>query len=101
MLITYRRTGGGFLLIMLAAALVAATTLAIVVGATLLIVAVAIGAVALLARAVLPASWRRRAQPAATPWPQETIEAQVVNSRVSSEGSSDERDLLHTGSDKG
>jgi hypothetical protein len=66
------------------------------VGATLLI-AVAIGAIALLARAVLPASWRRRMQPAATPWPQETIEAQVVTPR----GVADERDLLHTGSDKG
>lgn len=96
MLITYRRTGGGFSLIMLVAVLVA-TTLAIVVGATLLIVAVAVGAVVLLVRALLPTSWRRPAQPAATPWPQETIEATIVNPR----DSSDERDLLHLDSDKG
>ena len=44
MLITYRRTGGGFSLIMIAAALVA-TAIAVVVGATLLAVGVALGAV--------------------------------------------------------
>ena len=77
MLITYRRTGG-VSLIMLAAALVA-TTLTLVVGATLLIVAVAIGAVVLLVRALLPASWRRRTQPVERPWPQETIETTIVN----------------------
>jgi len=77
MLITYRRTGR-VSLIMLAAALVA-TTLTLVVGATLLIVAVAIGAVVLLVRALLPASWRRRTQPVERPWPQETIETTIVN----------------------
>jgi hypothetical protein len=98
MLITYRRTGGGFSLIMLVAVLVA-TTLAIVVGATLLIVAVAVGAVVLLTRALLllPTSWRRPAEPAATPWPQETIEATIVTPR----DSSDARDLLRLDSDKG
>ena len=77
MLITYRRTGG-VSLIMLAAALVA-TTLTLVVGATLLIVAVAIGAVVLVGRALLPASWRRRTPPVERPWPQETIETTIVN----------------------
>jgi hypothetical protein len=95
MLITYRRTGGGFLLLTLAAALVA-TVLAMAVGAALLIVAVAVGAVVLLARAVLPRSWRRHKVPPATPWPQETIEATIVN-----RGSSDEGDLLRLDGDKG
>jgi hypothetical protein len=77
MLITYRRTGGGFSLIMLAAALVA-TAIAVVVGATLLAVGVALGAVVLVVRAVLPRSWRGATPPAATPWPQETIEGTIV-----------------------
>lgn len=78
MLITYRRTGGAFSLIVLAAVLVA-TAITMVVGATLLIVALAIGVVVLLVRAVLPRSWRRPTQPVEIPWPQETIEATIVN----------------------
>jgi hypothetical protein len=75
---------------MLAAAGLVATALFIVVGATLLIVGVALGAVALVVRAVLPASWRRPTPPAPTPWPQETIEATIVESR-----DAEERELLH------
>src|SRR5215207_2266751 len=83
MQITYRRAGGGFALLTLAAVLVAAV-LTVIVGAVLLVGGVAIAAVFLLARAVLPTSWRRRQQPSATPWPQETIEATVVKPRDSS-----------------
>jgi hypothetical protein len=46
---------------------------------------------------VLPASWRHHSVRPATPWPDETIEATMVNPR----GSSDESDLLHMKSDKG
>ena len=92
MLISYRRTGGVFSLIMLMVA-VAAMAFAVVVGATLLLVAAALGVVVLLVRAVLPASWRRPTPRAATPWPQETIEGPIVESREST----DERDLLMPG----
>ena len=87
MLITYRRTGGGFALVLLAAGLVA-TGIAVALALVLGMVAAAIGTVALLIRAVLPASRRRQTAPPATPWPLETIEATVVNPR----GSSDEGD---------
>jgi hypothetical protein len=83
MQITYRRAGGGFALLTVAAVLVA-TVLTVIVGAALLIVGVAIATVFLLARAVLPTSWRRRQEAPATPWPHETIEATVVNPRDSS-----------------
>ena len=96
MLITYRRTGGWFSLAALAAVVVA-TVFAMVIGATLLIVAGAIGAAVLVVRAMLPASWRRPRQQPVTAWPQETIEATVVNPR----GSSDELDLRRMDSDKG
>ena len=76
--ISYRRTGGAFALLGLAAALTASVFAAAVVVA-LLIVAVGVGAVALLVRLVLPATWRRRANPPAPSWPQETIEATLVN----------------------
>ena len=84
MLITYRRTGGAFSLIVLAAVLVA-TAITVVVGATLLIVALAIGVIVLLVRAVLPTSWRRPTPPPAIPWPQETIESTAVTDRHYSE----------------
>ena len=90
MVITYRRTGGGFLLLMLTVAALVATVFTVAVGVVLLLVGVAIGAVALLARALLPASWRRHTEPPGTPWPQETIEATIVKRR----DSSDERDLV-------
>jgi hypothetical protein len=91
-LITYRRTGGVFSLIVIAVALVA-ITIAVVVGATLLAVGVALGAVVLAVRAVLPRSWRRSTPPAATSWPQETIEGTIVKP----EDSSDDHDLLTDG----
>jgi hypothetical protein len=65
----------------------------VIVGATLLAVGVALGAVVLLVRAVLPTSWRRSAPPAATPWPQETIEGTIVKP----EDSSGEHNLLTGG----
>jgi membrane protein implicated in regulation of membrane protease activity len=97
MLITYRRTGGGLLLLMLAAAALVATVFTVVVGAVLLIGGVALGAVVLLARAVLPASRRRHTEPRGTPWPQETIEAKVVKAR----NSSGDRDRLRMNGDRG
>jgi len=91
--ITYRRTGGALSLLVLAGAVTAVAA----VGVTLLIGGAAIGAVGLLARAVLPAARRRQVDPAPTPWPQETIEATVV----SPPHASDEHKLLRLDSDKG
>ena len=62
-----------------------ATAITVVVGATLLIVALAIGVIVLLVRAVLPTSWRRPTPPPAIPWPQETIESTAVTDRHYSE----------------
>jgi len=78
MFITYRRTGGVWALLAFAAAALAVIVVGAAVAATLLVAVLAIGAVALVARAVLPASWR---QPAVRPparWPLETIEATAV-----------------------
>jgi hypothetical protein len=75
MIITYRRTGGLFMLLTLAIAALAATVLTVAVAGILLIVA----AVALFGRAVLPRRWRHRTIPAVTGWPQDTIDATVVN----------------------
>ena len=96
MVITYRRTGGVLALLGLVAGLMA-IALTVAVGATLLIIAVAIGFLAFVVRAVLPTPWRRRVNAPATPWPHETIEATIVNPP----GSSDERDLLRLDSDQG
>ncbi len=79
MLITYRRTGGVFALLTLVAIALAATVLTVAVAATVLVVALVLAAAALLARAVLPKSWRRQAVPPPSPWPHETIEATAVN----------------------
>ena len=97
MVITYRRKGGWFLLLLTLAAVLAATVLTVVVGVALLIGGVAIGTVVILARAVLPASWRRQKAPPGTPWPQETIEATVVNPG----DPSSERDPLRLDHDRG
>jgi hypothetical protein len=78
MLITYRRTGG-VLSLLIAGVVLVATAITIAVGAVILFVGAAIGAVVLLARSALPKPWRRRRGRAVTPWPQETIEATVVN----------------------
>ena len=85
-----------FALLTLAAVAFAATVLTVAVAATIL-VALAASATALLARAVLPTSWRHHTVPPATRWPQETIGGTVVNPA----SSSDERDLLRMDSDKG
>ena len=99
MFITYRRTGGIVALLTFAAVAFAATVLTVVVAATVLIVALGTAAAVLLARAVLPASWRHHPIPRPTPWPwpRDTIEATVVHPN----GSSDERDLVRMDSDKG
>jgi hypothetical protein len=97
MFITYRRAGGIFALLTFAAAAFAATVLTVAVMATLLIVALGTAAAVLLARAVLPASWRHQTIPRPTPWPGDTIEATVVYPN----GSSDERDLLRMDRHKG
>ena len=97
MFITYRRTGGIFALLTFAAVAFAATVLTVVVAATVLIVALGTAAVVLLARAVLPASWRHHTIPPPTAWPHDTLEARVVHPH----GSSDERDRLRVDSDKG
>lgn len=78
MLINYRRTGGVFVLIAVGGLALAAVVLTAAVAATVLIVAAGAAAFALLARAVVPRSWRRRPVPPATPWPGETIEGTVV-----------------------
>ena len=96
-MITYRRTGGVFALLGIAAAAVVATVLTMAAAAMILIVALAGAAVTLLARAAVPASWRRPTPPPATPWPQETIEATVVTPTRSS----DDGDPLRLNSDKG
>jgi fatty acid desaturase len=97
MFITYRRTGGIFALLTFAAVAFAATVLTVVVAATVLIVALGTAAAVLLARALLPASWRHHTMPPPTAWPHETLEATVVHRN----GSSDERDRLRIDSDKG
>ena len=79
MVITYRRTGGLFMLLTLAVAGLAATVLTVAVAGILLIVAASVAAIALLGRAVLPRRWRHRTIPPETRWPQETIDATVVN----------------------
>ena len=78
MLITYRRTGG-MLSLLIAGVVLVATALTIAAGAVILFVGAAIAAVLLLVRSALPKSWRRHRGPPATPWPQETIEATVVD----------------------
>lgn len=97
MLITYRRTGGRFVLLLSLAAALAAMVLAVALGVALLIGGLALGAVVLLVRAVLPASRRRHTAPPGTPWPQETIEATAVNRR----DSCDEPNLLRIDSGRG
>ena len=81
--ITYRRTGGLFALFTLGAAALVATVLTVAVAGTLLIATAAIAAVALLGRAVLPQRWRNRAVPLVTPWPDETLEATVIEATTS------------------
>jgi hypothetical protein len=69
----------------------------VAVAAFALIAAAVLAPVALVARAIRPASRRTSQAPPVSPWPHETIEAEVV----SSTRSSDERDLLRLDSDKG
>jgi hypothetical protein len=78
MFISYRRSGGVLALLTFAAIALAATVLTVAVAATVLIVGLAVAAVALLVRAVLPGSRPHTVSPAA-PWPQDTIEATVVD----------------------
>jgi MFS superfamily sulfate permease-like transporter len=84
MFITYRRTGGVLALLAFAAVALSAAVLTVAAAAAALLVAVVVAVVAFLVRAVRPASRRRHAVPAATPWPQETIEATLVRPTESS-----------------
>jgi hypothetical protein len=94
MWITYRRTGRGLGLMVVG---LAVAVLTVAVAAVAVIAAAVLAPVAILARAMRPASRRHHRASAASPWPHETIEAAVV----SSTRSSDERDLLRLDSDKG
>jgi hypothetical protein len=87
MLITYRSSGWRALLGL--AAVLTAGLFAVVAAVALVVIAAAMGVVGFLARAVLPMSRRHRTPPPPTPWPQETIEATVVNPQVF-----DERDSV-------
>ena len=77
LLITYRSSGWRALLGL--AAVLTAGLFAVVAAVALVIIAAAVGAVRVLARAVSPLSRRHPTPPPPTPWPQETIEATVVN----------------------
>ena len=79
MYIAYRRTGGVFALLTFAAVALAATVLGVAVAATLLFAGLAIGAVALVTRAVLSRWLRQSSVRRAAPWPQGTIETTAVN----------------------
>lgn len=94
MLITYRRTGSGLGLMAVA---LAVTVFTVAAAAVAVITAVVLAPVALVARAMRPASSRHRRAPPTSPWPHETIDAEVVRTTRSS----DERDLLRLDSDKG
>ena len=75
MLITYRRTGGLFALLTVVTLVLAATvTIAVTVA-----LAIGIAAAALVARTVVPRSWRTRTVPSDTPSLHETIDATVVD----------------------
>lgn len=93
MWITYRRTGGlGLMVVGLAVAV-----FTVAVAAFAVVAAAVLAPVAILARAMRPAARRHHRASAASSWPHETIEAEVV----SSTRSSDEPDLLRLDSDKG
>ena len=93
MWITYRRTGSALGLM----AVLAVAVFTVAVAAFAVIAAVVLAPVALLARAMRPASRRNRRAPSTSPWPHETIDAEVV----STARSSDEGDLVRLDSDKG
>ena len=78
MLITYRRTGGIVSLVVFGVVAVVAAVVTVAVTGTVLLVVVGMAAIALVVRALLPRSWRRRTVPPAEPWPQETIETTAI-----------------------
>ena len=94
MWITYRRTGS---VLGLMAVALAVTVFTAAVAVFAVIAAVVLTPVALVARAMRPASTRHSAESPTSPWPHETIESEVVGPTRSS----DERDLLRLDSDKG
>lgn len=79
MRITYHRTGGLLTLLFLGVVGLAATVVTVAAAAALLIVGVAGAAVLLLARALLPRSWRRQTVAPTTSGPQDIIEGTVVH----------------------
>ena len=82
MWITYRRTGSALGLMGVA---VAVTVFTVAVAAFAFIAAVVLAPIALLARAMRPASRRNRRAPSTSPWPHETIEAEVVSTTRSAD----------------
>lgn len=78
------------------AAVLAVTAFTVTVAAFAVVAALVMAPVVLLARAMRPASRRDRGASSTSPWPHETIEAEVVSAT-----SSDERDLLRLDADKG
>ena len=91
MLITYRRTGSA---LGLTAGVLTMTVLTVAVAVIAVIGAVVIAPVAILARALKPTSRRTRRAASTSPWPGETIEADVVTDTVPS----DDRDPLRLNS---
>ena len=90
MVFTFRRTGSALGLMGVA---LAVTIFTAVVAGVAVTAAAVLAPIALVARAMRPASRRSRQ----APWPHETIEAEVV----SATRSSDARDLLRLDTDKG
>ncbi len=83
MQITYRRTGGILTLIAFSALGLAAMTFTVAVAAGALIGAMAIGAVALLVRAITPKRWWQRRAVVGPPaeWPGRTIDVTALPER--------------------
>jgi len=78
------RTRGRYRALTLWFAAVAATALTVAVAVAMLIVGAAVVAVVIVARAVLPSSWRHRSVEAATPWPGATIDTTIVAEKAQS-----------------
>ena len=81
MFISYRRTGSA---LGLTVATLAVTTLTLAVAAAAVIGVVVVAPIALLTRALMPTSTRHR-RASTSPWPRETVEADVVTDPGSSD----------------
>jgi hypothetical protein len=78
------RTRGRCRALTLGFAAVAAMALTLAVAIAMLIVGTVVAAVVILARAVLPSSWRHRNVEASTPWPGATIDTTIVAEKAQS-----------------